>query len=69
MAMRIEPKNATVPRVPLYPYSFPNEMVAAAVSSAAIAATIKQMTDVILMSSMIPIDSRSTAHSQAYWVE
>lgn len=67
--MRIEPKNATVPRVPLYPYSFPNEMAAAAVSSAAIAAMIKQMTDVILMSSMIRMGSRSTAHDQAYWVE
>ena len=67
--MRMEPKNATVPRVSLYPYSFPNEMAPGAVSSAAIAATIKQITDVILMSSMIRMGSRFTAHSQAYWVE
>jgi hypothetical protein len=49
MAMRIAPKKATFPRVSLYPYSFPNEMAAAAVSSAAIAATIKERIDAILI--------------------
>jgi hypothetical protein len=66
--MRIEPKNATLPRVPPYPYSFPNEMASTAVSSAAIAATIKHMTDAILMNSMTRTLPNPQHVGQSYWV-